>query len=189
MKVSGALTASLVIIALVIGCMAGYYLAPAYREEMTTQEQMTLGPADRSVDLRYLNQMAVHHRGAILLANQVAETSQRPEIVSLAKAIQTDEPILIVELYQWKKEWYNDTSTVKDPEVANLGPADEKQDLRFLNALIAHHSAGIEMTREIRTLSSRAPVLDNADTVEAFLASSRDQLEAWRLAWYGVAAQ
>lgn len=178
------LAISFLIIGLVIGMGAGYFLTPQYQETMY-EKSMDLGAADRLVDLRYLNAMAAHHRGAMLLAEQ-AEQSQRPEIQSLAAAIQRDEPKLIDELYQWKKEWYRDTRTVRDPLPARLGSYDDKLDLRFLNALIAHHEAGILMTQEIRTKSSRAEVLNNADAVENFLKTTGVMLKEWRKAWYNV---
>jgi uncharacterized protein (DUF305 family) len=166
--------------------MGGYYISPSYQQTMYSREEMGLGQADRFVDLRYIDQMAAHHRGAILLADQISDKTQRKEIKDLAASIQKEEPELINELYGWKKDWYNDTSIVKDPVVAKLGNSDETIDLRFLNALIAHHQAGIEMTKEIRTKSSRKEVLDNADAVESTLSGGVTMLKQWRAEWYGV---
>jgi hypothetical protein len=178
------LAISLLIIGFIVGMGAGYFLTPQYQETMY-EKSMDLGPADRLVDLRYLNAMIAHHRGAMLLAKQ-AEQSQRSEIQSLAAAIQKDEPKLIAELYQWKQEWYRDTRSVRDPLPARIGSYDEKLDLRFLNALIAHHEAGILMTQEIRTKSSRIEVLNNADAVENFLKTTRITLKESRKAWYNI---
>ncbi|MBP7134661.1 DUF305 domain-containing protein [Patescibacteria group bacterium] len=178
------LAISLLIVGFIVGMSTGYFFTPQYQETMY-QKSMDLGAADRLVDLRYLNAMAAHHRGAILLAKQ-AEQSQRPEIQSLAATIQKDEPKLIDELYQWKQEWYRDTRKVRDPLSARLGSYDDKLDLRFLNALIAHHEAGILMTQEIRMKSSRAEVLNNADAVENFLKTTGVMLKEWRKAWYNI---
>lgn len=180
------LAMSFMIVALILGLMGGYYISPTYQQTMFSKEDMGFGLADRFVDLRYINQMAAHHRGAMLLAAQVADKTQRKEIKDLTVAIQEGEPKLINELYGWKKDWYNDTRTVKDPVVANLGGADKKTDLRFLNALIAHHEAGIKMTKEIRTKSSRKEILDNADAVEDFLTGGVTMLKKWREDWYSV---
>lgn len=175
---------ALFIVGLVGGVGFGYYLTPQYQETMYTKS-MDLGTADRLVDLRYVNAMIAHHRGAILLAEQVAQSS-RQDIRSLATAIQADEPKLIAELYAWKKAWYSDTRGVRDPARIQLGSMDEKQDLRFLNTLIAHHEAGIAMTREIRAKSSRTEVLNNADAVEQFLQTTLVTLKDWRQTWYSV---
>lgn len=178
------LATSLLVVGFILGMGAGYALTPQYQETMYSKS-MDFGTADRLVDLRYVNAMIAHHRGAMLLAKQ-AEQSTRPEILSLAAAIQKDEPKLIDELYQWKREWYRDARKVKDPLSVRIGAYDEKLDLRFLNALIAHHEAGISMTQEIRTKSSRTEVLNNADAVENFLKTTLVTLKEWRNAWYNI---
>lgn len=70
--------------------------------------------------------------------------------------------------------------------MAQLGTADATIDLRFLNALIAHHEAGILMTQEVRTKTSRSEILSNADAVEAFLKSSLESLKQKRVEWFSV---
>jgi uncharacterized protein (DUF305 family) len=185
MKISRFLTISLVIVAFVIGIGAGYLIAPEYAMAGYETKQMAdLGKADKYVDLRYLNAMIAHHGGAIILAQQAKEKTQRPEIKQLAEDIITGEPKAIAELYQWKKDWYKDIRKVSDKAVPNLGEYDENFDLRFLNALIAHHEEGIVMAKEIRLKSTRAQVLSNADAVIEFLSGGLTMLKEWRGQWY-----
>lgn len=174
------------IVGTLLGIAFGYYLTPEYRVTMYEADSMSLGQADRTYDLRYINAMIAHHRGAMLLAEQLATNTARPEMKTLAQNILADEPKAIAELYAWKEEWYGDTKKVRDPIVANLGPADEKFDLRFLNALIAHHQTGILMTKETRLKSSRAEILNNADAVEAFLMGGLTTLTGLRSEWYNL---
>lgn len=178
--------AGLVIVAGLLGTGAGYSLTSEYSLSMYDKGSMDLGRADRSLDRRYIDAMAAHHRGAILLGEQALANGTHAEIKALAKDILAGEPKLIAELYAWKKDWYGDSRKARDPIVAKLGPSDEKFDLRFLNALIAHHEAGLLMTKEIRAKSSRAEVLNNADAVEAFLKTTLATFKAWRLEWYNV---
>jgi uncharacterized protein (DUF305 family) len=185
-SISFPLATSLAIVSLLVGLGAGYALSPLYQQTMYDKEEMGLGAADRYVDLRYLNQMAAHHQAAILLAKDVAGKTNREEIKHLALEIQVNEPKLINELYALKQAWYNDSSKISDPTIPNLGIADDTLDLRFLNALIAHHEDGIAMAQEIRTKSSRAEVLDNADAVENFLTNSLVTLTNWRSGWYSI---
>lgn len=183
-KISIYFALALIVISFIIGLGAGYYLTPQYRLAMYDQNTMDLGEADRWLDLRYTNAMIAHHRGAMLMAEQASQNGQRQEIKDLAVAILRDEPAAIAELYAWKADWYQDKRQVRDPYKIQLGNSDEKFDLRFLNALIAHHQAGVEMTKEVRLKSSRAEVLNNADAVEAFLNNGIDMLKAWRNQWY-----
>lgn len=173
------------VIVLIVGVAIGYYLTPQYQLSMYDKVGMDLGEADKWLDLRYVNSMIAHHRGAMLLAEQ-AKKSERVEIKSLAEDILKAEPKAIEELYQWKKTWYKDSKKVVDPKVSNLGDYDKNFDLRFLNALISHHENGIVMTQSARTKTSRAEVLDNADGVEAFLRGGINMLKGWRSSWYSI---
>lgn len=186
MKISIYLTLGLVVVSVISGIAFGYYITPDYKISMYEKNTMSLGQADRSFDLRYINAMISHHRGALLLAEQLAPNTTRPEMKTLAQNILADEPKAIAELYSWKKDWYGDTKSVRDPIVANLGPAGDTFDLRFLNAIIAHHEAGIVMTEETRIKSSRAQVLDNANAVEAFLSTGLGTLKGLRTTWYNI---
>lgn len=182
-KISIHFAAALALIAALLGFGFGYVLTPEYA--MYDKSRMDFGRPDRTLDLRYINAMIAHHRGAILLAKQ-AEQSEREEIKSLAREIQVNEPKLIADLYAWKRDWYGDRRLVVDPLVAKLGSYDATFDLRFLNALIAHHESGILMTKEIRLKSSRNAVLDNADAVEVFLGGGLVMLRNWRGEWYNL---
>lgn len=147
---------------------------------------MDLGRADRGLDLRYINAMIAHHRGAMLLAEQAQSVTQKKEIQDLAADILKNEPPAIQELYDWKKSWYSDTKKVRDPIVAKLGDYDKTYELRFLNALIAHHEDGLKMTREVRTKSSRMEILNNADAVDTFFVTTLEIFRGWRKEWYQI---
>jgi uncharacterized protein (DUF305 family) len=186
MKISIYLTSGLVVVGVILGVAFGYYITPDYKVSMYEKNSMSLGQADRTFDLRYVNAMISHHRGAMLLAEQLGKNTTRPEMKTLSQNILNDEPKAIAELYSWKKDWYGDTKSVRDPIVANLGPAGDTFDLRFLNAIIAHHEAGIVMTKETRLKSSRAQILDNANAVEAFLSNGLETLKGLRTTWYNI---
>lgn len=184
-KISLSLAIALMIVSAVAGIGIGYWLTPQYSLSMYDKNSMDLGQPDKWVDLRYIDAMIAHHRGAMMLAEE-ARQSPRQEIRDLTVEILKDEPKNIDELYRWKKAWYNDTRSVRDPQVSKLGTVDKTFDLRFLNALIAHHRNGIVMTREIRLKSSRSEILDNADAVEQFLSGGIAMLRSWRTKWYNV---
>lgn len=181
------LSISLMVILFILGSGFGYMVSPQYSMSQYESKQMVdLGRADKYVDLRYINAMIAHHKGAMKLAEQVKGQSQRQEILDLANMILTDEPKAIDELMVIKDDWYNDTTEVASMEVPNLGTYDEKLDLRFLNALIAHHESGIEMAMEIQKKSTRNEVLNNASAVEDFLHKGKIKLSEMRANWYEV---
>jgi uncharacterized protein (DUF305 family) len=166
--------------------VVGYALSPEYQFGAYDKTTTDLGRPDRWLDLRYVNAMIAHHRGAMLVAGQSLENTERQELKDLSAEILKNEPVAIAELYQQKKEWYGDTRTVKDPIVPKLGIYDEKYDLRLLNALIAHHELGLLMTKEIKSKSSRTEVLNNADAVDTFLTTTLKVFKDWRKQWYNI---
>jgi uncharacterized protein (DUF305 family) len=180
---SKSLGISLIIVALILGIGIGYVLTPEYSMAEESMEE-DLGKADKFVDQRYLDMMIAHHESAMDLARQAKDKTKRKQIKDLATMILKSEPGAIDELYEWKKDWYNDRKKVELEEKINLGSFDEKFDLRFLNALIAHHENGIEMAEEIKFKSSRNEVLNNSDEVKEFLESSKKTLEQMRSEWY-----
>lgn len=179
------LAISLIIASFIFGSGFGYYFSPEYSMGVSMQ-QMDLGSADRNTDLRYLNLMATHHVGAIRLAEQVKQHSQRPEMQNLADAIITGEPKLIARLEVWKKEWYKDYKPTREPVKVNLGTYDANFDLRFLNALISHHQDGIAMSKDIQSKSTRNEVIGDAQSVQEFLTNGTEMLKTWRQEWYGI---
>lgn len=184
-SLSLSLAIALMIVTGILGMGIGYALTPEYRLSMYEKNAMDLGRADRTLDLRYVNAMIAHHRGAMLVAEQ-AKKSERAEVKNLAEAILKDEPKAIAELYAWKKDWYQDERKVLDPVVPKLGDYDKTFDLRFLNVVIAHHENGVAMTQDVRLKSNRSEVLDNADAIEAFLKGGITMLKEWRSAWYSL---
>lgn len=180
------LAISLMFVALVTGFFVGYAATPEYTQMRSDQTaMMELGPADRQLEKRYLTGMISHHLTAIDLSRQVLEHSEREELRSLAQNIITADEKGIRELMDWKQAWYQDNTEVTRFTRTNLGTADESFDLRFLNALIAHHDEAIALNKEIQTKSSRNEVLTLASNVVTGLSESKLQLESWRKEWYG----
>ncbi|MBW4651790.1 MAG: DUF305 domain-containing protein [Kaiparowitsia implicata GSE-PSE-MK54-09C] len=67
---------------------------------------MPLGAADAEVDLRFINGMIPHHEGALEMAQEVLEKSDRPELQALAEEILAVQQEEIDQMETWRKEWY-----------------------------------------------------------------------------------
>lgn len=182
------LTASLLIITLLVGIGIGYFLTPEYATMQNNRENtmMELGKADRYVDLRFIDGMIGHHYAAIYLLTQVQEHSKRPELQQLADVVIDIDTKGIAHLYTLKKTWYNDTRKITQYPKVHLGNADEKFDLRFLNAMIAHHEEAITVSKDALTKSSRTQTLQTATDVIQLLSTNLKQLKKWRGEWYGI---
>lgn len=77
-------------------------------EEMKAAMMMNvdLGSADEEFDLRFLSAMIPHHEGALEMAEQALERSDRPEIQELSRNILATQQQEIDQMNQWKKDWY-----------------------------------------------------------------------------------
>lgn len=66
-----------------------------------------LGEADDEFDLRFINAMIPHHEGAVAMAQEALEKSNRPEVKELAQAIIDAQQPEIDQMTQWRQAWYN----------------------------------------------------------------------------------
>lgn len=84
----------------------GHMMAMSPNQRKSMMMQMDLGPADAAFDLRFLDAMIPHHEGAVVMANDLLEKSDRPEIKQLAQAILTSQQAEIKQMQAWRKAWY-----------------------------------------------------------------------------------
>jgi uncharacterized protein (DUF305 family) len=165
---------------------------------------MDLGPADESFDLRFIDAMTLHHQGAVVMAEEALEKSNRPEMKELAQTIIDAQQQEIAQMQSWRQAWYSDAE--KDPvafdagmghtmtmtkEMQNsmmmsgdLGGADDEFDLRFINAMIPHHEGAVVMAQEALEKSSRPEVKTLAQAIIDAQQPEIDQMTQWRMAWY-----
>ncbi len=66
---------------------------------------MDLGAADAGFDLRFVKAMIPHHEGAVTMAQDLLQKSQRPELQKLGQAIVQSQTAEIQQMQQWQKAW------------------------------------------------------------------------------------
>jgi uncharacterized protein (DUF305 family) len=166
---------------------------------------MDLGPKDDSFDLRFIDAMIPHHEGAIAMAEEALEKSNRPEIKELAQAILDAQAEEIAQMKEWRTAWYpnvEDTPMMYSAEMGHtmpmsdevrasmmmagdLGAADEEFDLRFLNAMIPHHEGALVMAEQVLERSDRPELKTLAQNIIASQQAEIGQMQQWRQDWYG----
>lgn len=77
-------------------------------EEMRQSMMMSgdLGEADAEFDLRFIDAMIPHHEGAVIMAQEALENSDREEVRQLAQAIIDAQQQEIEQMEQWRQDWY-----------------------------------------------------------------------------------
>ncbi|MBW4662325.1 MAG: DUF305 domain-containing protein [Drouetiella hepatica Uher 2000/2452] len=166
---------------------------------------MSLGPKDENFDLRFLDGMTPHHEGAVVMAQEALQKSQRPEIKQLAQAIIDAQQKEIAQMQQWRTAWYpkvGDTPMMYSAEMGHmmpmsaemkssmmmnvdLGAADDQFDLRFLNAMLPHHEGALVMAKEALQKSDRPEVKKLAQDIISSQEQEIAQMQQWKKAWYG----
>ena len=166
---------------------------------------MDLGPADADYDLRFIDAMILHHEGAVVMAKDALKKSARPELKKLATAIVSDQDKEIIQMQQWRKDWYpkapnspmawnkemNYMMAMKPDQMSmmsmnmDLGKADSDYDLRFINAMIPHHEAAVVMAKDLAINTKRPELQKFAKDVVTAQQSEIDQMNQWRKTWYG----
>ncbi|MEO5927722.1 MAG: DUF305 domain-containing protein [Patescibacteria group bacterium] len=114
---------------LIVGLVAGYGVgshrpvaAPTSSSSSSGMHQMpdgsTMGStmADMNAGLRgktgdefdnaFIDEMTIHHQGAIDMANLVLTTSKRPELIELARNIITAQSNEIEMMKEWREAWF-----------------------------------------------------------------------------------
>ncbi len=64
------------------------------------------GKTGDAFDKAFIEEMVVHHIGAVDMAKKVLEVSQRPELIKLANEIIAAQTKEIDQMNQWKAEWF-----------------------------------------------------------------------------------
>lgn len=166
---------------------------------------MNLGPKDENFDLRFIDAMIPHHQGAVKMAQEALEKSQRPEIKQLAQEIIDAQEKEISELQSWRKSWYpnqSETPVMYDASMGRMMPmsqemmdgmmmnmdlvaADNQFDLRFINAMVPHHQSAIDMAKQAQQNSDRPEIKNLAEDIISSQQQEIDQMQQWRKSWYG----
>lgn len=164
-----------------------------------------LGPADESLDLRFIDGMTPHHQGALAMAKEVLQKSQRPELRKFANQILADQQAEISQMQKWRKAWYpkagselmgwhaegNHTMPMTTAQITAmqmdlpLGKADQEFDLRFLDAMIPHHEGAVQMAKALQQKSQRPEMVKLAKNIITSQQSEINKMKQWRKAWYG----
>lgn len=163
-----------------------------------------LGPADANYDLRFIDGMRSHHQGAVAMAKLAQQKSQHSEIKQLADSIIKTQTKEIAQLQQWRQAWYPQASkelvayggegksviSMSEQQIqsmkmfTDLGAADPKFDLRFMDAMLAHHEGALTMAQDALAKSQRPEVKQLAQDIITSQQAEIDQMKEWRQTWY-----
>lgn len=165
---------------------------------------MDLGPADANYDLRFIDAMIMHHQGAVDMAKEAQQKSQRREIKQLGADIIKAQNQEITQMKRWRTAWYpkaGEQVMAYDATMGHmmpmssqqqeammmsqdLGEADADFDLRFIDAMIPHHEGAVVMAQDALKKSQRPEIKNLAQAIIQAQEGEITQMKQWRTAWY-----
>jgi uncharacterized protein (DUF305 family) len=78
-------------------------MTAAHKQSMMMN--MSLGKADAGFDRRFLDSMIPHHQGAVIMAQDLLQKSQRPAMKKLAQNIIASQQVEIDLMTKWQQQW------------------------------------------------------------------------------------
>ncbi len=134
---------------------------------------------DKPFDLQFIDQMTMHHQGALMSTRAMIADSERPELRDLATAIETSQTAQIEQMQAFRTEWYGDAeSTTAGMDMSQMeqmmtgnamtgmndmmgGQGEEM----YLQMMIVHHQLGVDMAEEAINRSERPEIRQLAQTI------------------------
>lgn len=143
-------------------------------------------------DQEFLEDVIAHHEGAVSMARIALENSDRAEIKKFASEVIIMETNNIAIAYRWRRDWFGDDDYIAidkvDPKITmikDLGRKDSNFDLRFLDAMIAHHEGAVKMLEGIIVPTSRTEIHNAALATIPALNKEIELMKTWKKEWYG----
>ncbi len=123
---------------------------------------------EKPFDLQFIDQMIMHHEGAIMSSGHMISDSKRPELRELADSIKKSQSEQIDRMQAMRKDWYPDaerTFGMMDPtrmeEMMGGGQMEDMMggsmqkmmggdatDEMFLRMMIPHHQMAVDMSEK-----------------------------------------
>ena len=150
-------------------------------QSMSGGQMMGSFDEEQPFDLQFIDQMIMHHQGAIMSSEHMISDSERPELRQLAEDIQQSQSEQIEQMQEWREEWYPDAEStfgMMDPTqmegMMGDGMMDQMMggsmqgmmggdatDAMFLRMMIPHHQMAVDMSDEALDGNAEHPELED----------------------------
>ncbi|NJK79178.1 MAG: DUF305 domain-containing protein [Chloroflexaceae bacterium] len=161
---------------------------PAAETEQEPMDHGAMTDSTAPYDAQFIDGMIVHHQGAITMAQQVLEESERPELRALAEAIITAQQAEIEQMQTWRSAWYPDLAPTggMDMDMGPMAVAEDSStpfDIRFIDAMIPHHEGAVAMAQDALQNAEYTEIKQLSEAIIAAQQAEIEQMQAWREAW------
>lgn len=134
---------------------------------------------DKPFDLQFIDQMTMHHQGALMSTRAMIADSDRPELRDLASAIETSQTAQIEQMQAFRTEWYGDVESTSGgmdmSQMEQMMTGDAMTGMNhmmggqgeemYLQMMIVHHQMGVDMAEEAISRSERPEIRQLAQEI------------------------
>jgi len=165
---------------------------------------MGMSDPNAPYDQRFIDEMVMHHQGAIMSAQMMIADSDRPELRDLARRIAETQQREIEQMRAWRAAWFGSA----DVPVAGMDPMagmmhDEGMmggrdmggmmgregmmdpDRMFLRMMIPHHQLAIDMAEDALKNGQHEELQGLARETIAGQSAEITEMEGYLREWYG----
>jgi uncharacterized protein (DUF305 family) len=189
----------------VVGLVVGGALSTG-GEESAEARPPFMGVADPKApyDLRFIDEMIMHHQGAIMSSAGMIADSRRPELRDLARRIQASQKRQIQRMETWRKQWYPRAGA---PMMGmggmsmmgeGMGGMDmmgrgammggDHTDRMFLRMMIPHHQLAVDMGQDALENAEHKELRGLARVIVDEQSAEIEEMEGYLKDWYGDAS-
>jgi uncharacterized protein (DUF305 family) len=146
-------------------------------------------------DERFIDAMVPHHQGAVEMAEVALENAEHPELRQLAGNIIADQQAEIERLRAIKEREFGSSEVpteMSSEEMEMMGMMEdhtmlanqEPFDKAFIDAMIPHHLAAIQMANAAIENTANEEIRELAQGIVDLQQSEIQQMTGWRREWY-----
>ena len=156
--------------------------------------QGTVNDTGQPFDQRFLDQMIMHHQGAVMSSQMMIADSQRPELRDLAQRIITAQQREIDQMRTWRDTWYGVAGTGANPRMMGGGMnrdqmrqmmgANADFDRMFLQMMIPHHEAAITMAQQALAQAEHPEIKTLAQGIITTQQTEITEMRGYLRDWY-----
>lgn len=163
---------------------------------MDAMTESLKGLSGKDFEVKFLQEMIVHHQSALDMAGLVTTNTKRPELLNLAQAIKTTQSKEISDMTGWLASWHN-AKPVSDAmsvpgmsqmmgDMAKLKVAkDADFDKMFLMMMIEHHQQAVNMSQLVKAATTQhAELLKLGQDIIKAQTGEIDQMKNWQTSWF-----
>lgn len=155
------------------------------------------GLSGKAFEVKFMQEMIVHHQAAVDMAKLVPTHTKRPELNTLATNIITAQTKEIGQMTTWLHQWYNEkpvTDTMSVPGMMDMVSNMDKLkvakavdfDKQFITMMIQHHQQAVNMANLISSRTQRPELLQLGHNIVTTQSAEIQEMKNWQHTWFNA---